>query len=88
MLNHAAFAAKDKYNFLTYYCYLLTLNVDWFHPFSHSMYSVGAIYLTVQNLPRDQQYKEQNIILVGVIPGLKEPKSYQLTHIYHHLWKS
>lgn len=25
-------------------CYLLTLNVDWFQPFIHTQYSVGAIY--------------------------------------------
>lgn len=32
------------------FCHLLTLNVDWFQPFSHIEYSVGAVYLTVQNL--------------------------------------
>ena len=38
------FDSVDKYNFLTSpYCYLTTLNVDWFQPFSHSLYSVGAI---------------------------------------------
>ena len=31
------------------YNYLLTLNVDWFSPFDHGCYSVGAIYLTIQN---------------------------------------
>ena len=31
--------------------YLLTLNADWFCPFEHGRYSVGAIYLTIQNLP-------------------------------------
>ena len=35
---------------------------------------MGAIYLTLQNLPRHERYKPQNIILVGVIPGPKEPK--------------
>ena len=54
-------------------CYLLTLNVDWFQPFIHTQYSVGAIYLTVQNLPRNQRYKDENIILVGIIPGPSEP---------------
>ena len=33
------------------YCYGLTLNIDWFQPFSHIEYSMGAIYLTIQNLP-------------------------------------
>ncbi len=52
---------------------LLTMNVDWFQPFSHIQYSVGAIYLTVQNLPCSQRYKEENVILVGVMPGPSEP---------------
>ena len=51
------------------YCYLMTLNVDWFQPFEHTNYSVGAIYLVVQNLPRHECYKEENVILVGVLPG-------------------
>ena len=56
------------------YHYLLTMNVDWFEPFERGVYSVGAIYLTVQNLPRDERYKPENIILVGIIPGPSEPK--------------
>ena len=36
------------------FSYLLTLNVDWFQPFQHTNYSVGAIYLIVQNLPRHE----------------------------------
>ena len=42
--------------------YLLTLNVDWFQPFLHTQYSVGAMYLTIQNLPRNIRCKEENII--------------------------
>ena len=65
------FQANDFLN--APFCYLLTLNVDWFQPFSHIQYSVGAIYLTVQNLPRCQRYKEENLILVGILPGPSEP---------------
>lgn len=53
---------------------MLFLNVDWFQPFTHVQYSVGAIYLTVQNLPRSERYKLDNIILCGIIPGPSEPK--------------
>ena len=68
------FCSEDKRNFLSSpHCYLLTLNIDWFQPFTHSIYSVGGIYLTIQNLPRDKRFKEENIILVGIIPGPKEP---------------
>ncbi len=50
------------------------LNVDWFQPFSHTIYSVGVIYLTVMNLPHHIRTKRENIILVGIIPGPAEPK--------------
>ena len=62
-------------NFLTMpYHYLLTMNVDWFEPFERGVYSVGVIYLTVQNLPPTERNKPENIIVVGVIPGPREPK--------------
>ena len=53
---------------------LLSLNTDWFQPFERTKYSVGVLYLVILNLPRDQRYKMENIIIVGVIPGPKEPK--------------
>ena len=37
-------------------------------------YSIGAMYIIVQNLLRSVRYKKENIILVGLIPGPKEPK--------------
>ena len=52
----------------------LSLNVDWFEPFHLTQYSVGIIYLTVLNLPRYLRNKQQYSILLGVIPGPKEPK--------------
>lgn len=50
------------------------LNVDWFKPFKHTVYSVGVIYLVIQNLPRTVRFKPENIIIVGTIPGQNEPK--------------
>lgn len=52
----------------------MTLNVDWFQPFKRSTYSAGVIYLCIQNLPRTERYLAENIILIGVIPGPKEPE--------------
>jgi hypothetical protein len=52
---------------------LLGLNVDLFQPFKHLTYSVGAIYSTIHNLPRHGRNLIENTILVGVIPGRKEP---------------
>ena len=67
-------------NFLSsLYSLLLTLNVDWFQPFKHIQYSVGCIYLIIQNLPREVCYKQENIILVGIMPG---PREESLTLIW------
>ena len=65
------YEAKTTFQrFLSYpFCYMVTINVDWFQPFIHTQYSLGAIYLTVQNLPRELRYKEENVILVGLLPG-------------------
>ena len=59
---------------------LLTLNVDWFGPFENSTYSCGAIYLTVNNLPRSERFKTENVILVGVMPGPREASTSDINH--------
>ena len=56
------------------YAYGLMLNIDWFKPYKHLEYSVGAIYLTIMNLPRQIRFKQENVLLIGLIPGPKEPK--------------
>ena len=53
----------------------LMMNVDWFQPFKHSPYSVGVIYLALINLRREERYRRENIIVVGIIPGPGEPSS-------------
>lgn len=53
---------------------LVMLNVDWFRPFKHTTYSVGIMYLAIQNLPRTLRFKPENIIIVGALPGPHEPK--------------
>ena len=55
--------------------YGLILNVDWFQPYKFVTYSVGVIYLAFLNLPRVDRYKRRNIILVGIIPGMKKEPS-------------
>src|SRR2546423_12646047 len=59
-----------------------SLNVDWFQPCKHIPTSIGAIYLTILNLPRHIRYLKHNVILVGVIPGPSEPS---VTEIHHYL---
>lgn len=69
------FQHQDGRNFLAAPNSLATaLNLDWFQPFTHVRYSVGALYLVILNLPREERYKIENIILVAIIPGPKEPK--------------
>ena len=57
---------------------LFMLNIDWFQPFDHTQYSVGVIYLVIQNLPRAVRFKPENVIIVSTIPGPKEPNYYHL----------
>lgn len=62
-----------KHDFLTQEGnYALMLNVDWFQPFKHTNYSVGAIYISFLNLPREERFKRENIILIGIIPDMKK----------------
>ena len=42
--------------------------------FKHTKYACGAVYLAILNLPRSERYSADNIILLGVIPGPKEPE--------------
>ena len=55
--------------------FAFTINLDWFQPFKHSTYSIGAIYLTIMNLPRNIRNKPENVILVGLLPGPSEPSN-------------
>ena len=59
---------------------LLSLNIDWFSPFTNSTYSVGAIYLTINNLPRSERFKTENVILVGVMPGPREARTSDINN--------
>ena len=52
----------------------LMLNIDWFNPFKHIQYSVGGIYISIINLPRELRYRPENIMIVGLIPGPREPQ--------------
>ena len=57
------------------------LNVDWFQPYKHVAYSVGAIYLTILNLPRQLRYRRENTLVVGIIPGPQEPKLHMNSYL-------
>ena len=62
-------------NFLSLpYSLATTLNLDWFQPYTHVNYSVGVFYMVILNLPREERYKIENIVLLAIIPGPREPK--------------
>ena len=54
--------------------FAFSLNVDWFQHFKHIQYAEGAVYLTILNLPCQERYLQENVMLLGVIPGPKEPR--------------
>lgn len=56
----------------------LALNIDWYQPFKQGHHSQGLIWMTVQNLPRAERFLEENMILIGVLPGPEETSRTQL----------
>ena len=57
--------------------YAFQLNVDWFQPYKHrSDMSVGVMYLALMNLPRTLRFRQDNVIITGIIPAFRhEPKN-------------
>ena len=51
------------------------LNLDWFQPFEHTTDSIGAMYLSIVNLPRQERFRKENIILLGLIPSMEHEPS-------------
>ena len=77
---------NEPFVFQSNFNLLLTLNCDWFQAYKDS-YSIGAIYLTIQNLPREIRNLRTNTILVCLINGPKEPKTYEMNHYLRPLVK-
>ena len=48
------------------------MNIDWFNPYKNALYSVWAVYFVILNLPREERFKLENVILASVIPGPNE----------------
>lgn len=66
-----------------------SLFVDWFNPFGRKRggksATVGAIYLVCLNLPPEIRYRVENVYLVGIIPGPREPSNHHLNHLFQPL---
>ena len=57
------------------------MNIDWFQPYKHTPYSLGAIYFVILNLPRSVRFHGDNVMLVGLIPGPTEPPLHVNTYL-------
>ena len=68
------------------------LNLDWFQPFEHTTDSIGAMYLSIVNLPRQERFRKENIILLGLIPSMEHEPScvnsflYPIVEEFKKLW--
>jgi hypothetical protein len=55
---------------------LLSVAVDWFNPYHNKVSgknaSTGVIFMTCLNLPPPERHKDENIYLVGILPGRKQ----------------
>jgi len=58
----------------------IMINLDWFQPFESAVYSTGAIYGVICNLPRDLRFKKENMLILGILPGPHEVKKHRINH--------
>lgn len=66
---------KDKMNLA------LLLYLDFFNPFQRAVYSCGALYMSVLNIPKSQRFKAKWSMLIGLIPGPSEPEGHINTYL-------
>jgi hypothetical protein len=65
--------------------YVFSLCEDGFNPLTSKeagkKHSTGAIYMVCLNLPPSLRYRMENVYLVGIIPGPRQPEKDQINHI-------
>lgn len=63
---------------------LWSLSIDWFNPRGNKAAgkstSTGSIVMACLNLPPSLRYKPENLFLVGIIPGPREPSVEEVGH--------
>ena len=64
--------------------YVFSLSIDWFNVYKNRKggknASVGAIFMICLNLPLEIRYKLENVYLVGITPGPRDPSKDQINH--------
>lgn len=66
-----------------------SLSVDWFNPHRNKLAGkkklVGSITMALLNLPPSLWYRVENLYIMGIIPGPKEPFLNEINHFLHPL---
>jgi len=65
------------------------MGTDYFNPYGNreakKKWSVGAMFLVCLNLPMHLRYQIENVCLVGIIPGPREPSMEEVNHFLRPL---
>jgi hypothetical protein len=68
---------------------IFNLNADGFNPYGNRIAgkkaSIWGVYMVCMNLPPSLRYKPENVFLVGIVPGPKEPSFDQMNYILRPL---
>ena len=58
----------------------LMLNLDWFQSYEGTIYSTGVIYVTICNLSYNIYFKQENMLILGILLGPNEVSLHQINH--------
>ncbi|CAG8655027.1 6474_t:CDS:2, partial [Paraglomus brasilianum] len=58
----------------------LMFNLDWFQMFSSSTHSTGALYGVIMNLPPNERFKPENMLVALIMPGPREASLHQINN--------
>jgi len=58
----------------------LMLNLDWFQLYDGVSHSTSVIYATICNLPRDIQFKHENILILEILSGPNEASLHRINY--------